>query len=86
MNLSMATLSAGIDELAGLKQIRKTSLGKVVGSIRNDILALWEEAGIEDETDRQREFALFYAKVEDLDESAVRRHVDSHSNRVESYI
>ena len=71
MNLSMATLSAGFDELAGLKQIRKTSLDKVVGSIRNDILALWEEAGIEDDIDRKKEFALFYSKVEDLDESAV---------------
>ena len=67
----MATLSAGLDELASLRQIRKTSLDKIVGSIRNDILALWEEAGIEDESDRKKEFPLYFAKVEQLDEAAV---------------
>lgn len=72
MNLSMATLSRGMDELNRLKEIRKSSLDRVISSIRSDILALWEESGMEDEADRRREFEFYYAPVEDLDDSAVR--------------
>mmetsp|Transcript_17378 Transcript_17378/g.23895 ORF Transcript_17378/g.23895 Transcript_17378/m.23895 type:complete len:628 (-) Transcript_17378:135-2018(-) len=74
MNLSMATLSKGLDELARLKLIRTSSLGRVVSSIRNDILCLWEEAGIEDEADRRQEFPLYFCDAEDLDDSAVDTH------------
>jgi hypothetical protein len=42
MNLSMATLSKGAEELARLQQIRATSLSRVINAIRKDIVALWE--------------------------------------------
>ena len=71
MNLSMDTLSKGFDELNRLKEIRKTSLGKVISSIRSDILSLWEEAGIEDETERRKEFSLYFEPLQNIEDTAV---------------
>lgn len=71
MNLSMDTLSKGFDELNRLREIRKTSLGKVISSIRNDILTLWEEAGIENEEERRKEFPLYFEQLVNMEDSAV---------------
>jgi hypothetical protein len=73
MNLSMATLAAGVKELERLREIRATSFGTVISSIRNDITSLWEEAGIESLNDRSNEFSMFFSAVEDLDDNAVRK-------------
>jgi hypothetical protein len=70
-NLSMETLSRGFDELSRLREIRKTSLGRVVTSIRNDILTLWEEAGIDSEDARRREFSPYFDDVNALEDSSV---------------
>jgi NADH:ubiquinone oxidoreductase subunit C len=73
-NLSMETIQKGFDELKRLKEIRRRSLGRVVSSIRNDILTLWDEAGIDNEENRQREFPTYYHEIETLDDSAVDLH------------
>lgn len=72
MNLSMETLSKGMDELARLREIRAKSLGKVITSIREDIAALWTEAGIESEEVRQAEFPCYFQDVSEVEDSAVR--------------
>ena len=71
MNLSMETLSKGVDELARLREIRSQSLGKVIASIREDIAALWAEAGIESEEVRSAEFPLYFQDVSEMEDSAV---------------
>lgn len=77
MNLSMETLAKGHDELKRLKEIRTKSLGRVVTSIRSDILTLWEEAGIESEDQRRREFPMYYEEIEQLEDSSVTNYVKS---------
>jgi hypothetical protein len=74
MNLSMETLSKGVDELQRLKEIRAVSLTKVITSIREDITALWNEAGIESEEARHAEFPLFYQDIAEVEDSAVDLH------------
>ena len=70
----METLNKGYEEVARLRDIRKKSLGKVVASIRNDILTLWEEIGIQDDESRGREFPAFFDDLETLEDSAVDLH------------
>lgn len=72
MNLSMATLSKGREELERLKIVRVQSLGRVTASIRTDIAALWDEAGVESEEQRMAEFPGFFIAIDDLEDSAVR--------------
>lgn len=74
MNLSMETLAKGRDELERLREIRASSLEQVVGSIRNDITALWEEIGIDNDEQRQTEFPIFSQSVEVLGDSTVEVH------------
>lgn len=71
MNLSMETLCKGFDELNRLKEIRSMSMGKVITSIREEIVALWQEAGIELEETRRTEFAMFYEDIATLEDKAV---------------
>eukprot|EP01039_Chlorochromonas_danica_P010648 gene10648-11806_t len=73
-NLSMDTLSKGDDEVKRLQEIRRKSLGRVILCIRSDILTLWEEAGIESDEQRHREFPLYFQEVDSLDDSAVDLH------------
>jgi len=54
--------------------VRTESLGRVVQSIRQDIQALWDEAGIESDAQRQEEFAEFYTPIDRLQDSAVDVH------------
>ena len=74
MNLSMETLEKGRKELERLHQVRAESLGRVVTSIRADILALWEESGIESEDARRQEFPEYFVAVDDLQDSTVDVH------------
>ena len=74
MNLSMETLEKGRKELDRLHQVRAESLGRVVTSIRADILSLWEESGIESEDARKEEFAEYYVPMESLQDSTVDTH------------
>jgi hypothetical protein len=74
MNLSTNTILRGREELARLQEIRVTSLGKVVGSIRADIDALWSECAIDTEEARVREFPAYYTPIEQLQDSAVEEH------------
>jgi len=46
----------------------------VVQAIRQDIAALWEEAGIESDSQRNEEFAEFYTPIDRLQDSAVDAH------------
>ena len=71
MNLSLETLARGRDELQRLKQVRAESLGRVIVSIRVDISALWDEAGVESDEQRTEEFAEYFTPIEELDDSAV---------------
>jgi hypothetical protein len=73
-NLSMETLNKGNEEVKRLKDIRRKSLGRVVSNIRNDILTLWEEAGIDNEENRKREFPLYFNDLDSLDDSSVDLH------------
>jgi uncharacterized coiled-coil protein SlyX len=70
-NLSMETLSKGLDELHRLRDIRKSSIENIIKCIRNDILTLWEEAGIESEDNRRREFPAYFDDINNLEDSAV---------------
>jgi hypothetical protein len=72
MNLSLATLAKGKEELERLKLVRVQSLARVTASIRTDIVALWEEAGVETEEQRRKEFEDFFLPLEELEDSAVR--------------
>lgn len=73
-NLSMETLNKGFEELKRLQETRRRSFGRVITSIRDDIQALWEEAGIESEDNRKSEFSMFYQDVEILEDSAIESH------------
>lgn len=70
-NLSEKTLTAGRAELARLKDIRTTSLVRVIASIRKDIQQLWNELDIRDEAKKMDEFESFYDLDEHLDDSSV---------------
>ena len=72
MNLSLATLGKGREELERLQVVRVQSLGRVTASIRADILTLWEEAGVESEEQRRAEFEDYFTPLDELEDSAVR--------------
>jgi hypothetical protein len=74
MNLSMETLSKGREELEGLREIRTSSLGRVVTSIRKDISALWDEVGIDTDEQKEMEFPTYFRAVEELEDSTVEIH------------
>lgn len=80
MNLSMETLEKGRKELDRLHQVRAESLGRVVTSIRTDILSLWEESGIESEDARKEEFPEYYVSVDSLQDSTVDTHEAYYSS------
>jgi hypothetical protein len=80
MNLSLETLAKGRKELERLNLVRSESLGRVVSSIRADIVGLWEEAGVETEEQRSAEFPEFYSSLEMLDDSAVDVHEAYYSS------
>ncbi len=74
MNLSMETLQKGRTELDRLHTVRAESLGRVVTSIRADILSLWEESGIEGEDAQREEFAEYFVSIDNLQDSTVDTH------------
>lgn len=74
MNLSMETLSKGIDELNRLRELRAQSLGKVIATMREDIAILWQEAGIEGYDSQYEEFALYFTDADKLEDEAVREN------------
>jgi hypothetical protein len=51
-----------------------------VSSIRADIAALWDEAGIESEEQRRNEFAEYFTLAEDLQDSTVDVHESYYSS------
>ena len=79
MNLSLETLARGKQELERLQFVRTESVGRVVQSIRADIAALWDEAGVESISQRQSEFPDFYTSLEALQDSAVDVHETYYS-------
>jgi hypothetical protein len=74
MNLSMETLSKGREELDRLRQLRIDSLSEVITNIRMEICSLWDEAGIENEEDRRREFQPFFEPMENVGDAALDNH------------
>ena len=74
MNLSIETLSKGREELERLKEIRTTSLSRVITSIRNDIAALWTEIGIETDEVKAIEFPSFFVDLNTLRDDSVDIH------------
>lgn len=72
MNLSMATLARGREELARLKRLRMESLGTVVGSLREEIVGYLHELGISGHDQIEQQFPLFTCPIEDLDDAGVR--------------
>lgn len=74
MNLSSETLERGRDELQRLRDIRTTSLGRVITSIRTDIVALWAEIGIDSDELKEIEFSLFFADINTLQDESVDIH------------
>lgn len=73
-NLSMETVNKGYMEVTRLQELRKTSLAKVIANIRSDIVVLWEEAGMENETQRAEEFPQYFLAEEQLDEIVLDLH------------
>lgn len=74
MNLSMETLNKGRGELARLKELRLSSLGTVIQSIRDEIAAYWEELGVTTEQQRAQDFPMFTTDVKTLADSSVEEH------------
>lgn len=74
MNLSVETLQKGRDELCRLKELRLTSLGTVITSIREEMTTYWEELGVGSQQQREAEFPLFGEDVKTLADSAVEEH------------
>ena len=72
LTLSVETLNRGRQELRRLKEVRSKNMAKVVGSLREEILALWSECGLGEEQ-RQTQFPLFFSPPERLDDDAVSR-------------
>lgn len=70
----METLEKGREELQRLRDIRTTSLGRVITSIRNDIIVLWAEIGIESDELKELEFPLFFSEINTLQDEAVDIH------------
>eukprot|EP01038_Epipyxis_sp_PR26KG_P010175 gene10175-13690_t len=85
MNLSIETLTKGYDELKRLRDIRTKSLGNVITSIRNDIVTLWEEAGIESQDQRFQEFPGYFDSIENLLDSSVDQH-ESYYNQLKARV
>jgi hypothetical protein len=71
MNLSMATLAKGREELIRLQALRLESMGTVIASLREEIDSYWAELGVQSDEQKQEEFALFYVPVKQLEDSAV---------------
>jgi hypothetical protein len=71
MNLSLATLAKGREELKRLKQLRMDSLGTVVTSLREEISGYLQELGVTSNEQILEEFPLYFCPVEDLDDNAV---------------
>jgi hypothetical protein len=71
LNLSMHTLIRGRQELLRLTEVRTKSLGKVISSIRADIMAIWKELSFDTVRQQEDEFALYFVPVESLADSAV---------------
>jgi hypothetical protein len=71
MNLSLATLAKGREELRRLKQLRMDSLGTVVSSLREEISGYLQELGVTSNEQILEEFPLYFSPVEDLDDNAV---------------
>lgn len=71
MNLSIATLTRGREELARLKRLRMESLGTVVGSLREEIGGYFQELGISDHDQISKDFPLYTCPIEDLDDLGV---------------
>lgn len=72
MNLSLETLNKGKNELERLHEVRQTSLKRVISSIRSDIAKLWEEAGIESDSQKRIELPIYFQDITELEDSSVR--------------
>jgi len=79
MNLSLATLAKGREELERLKEVRIQSLARVITSIRADIVALWDEEGLEGDAARAKEFPEFFTDLSILSDAAVDVHESYYS-------
>ncbi len=71
MNLSMETILKGRGELDRLLALRQTSMKQIVSSIRAEILALWEESGMDSPELQAEEFPIYFKDVESLDDNVV---------------
>lgn len=71
MNLSMATLAKGREELARLHALRLESMGTVIASLRDEIESYWSELGLQSDEQKIEEFPLFYVPLKQLDDKAV---------------
>lgn len=76
MNLSMRTLQRGREELKRLLEIRKQSLGTMIAALRQDIMAMWLEAGISSENEQRGEFQLYFESIDKLQDSSIEEHED----------
>lgn len=71
MNLSMATLCKGREELARLQVLRLESLSTVVSSLREEIDSYWAELGVQADEQKEEEFPSYFVPVESLADNAV---------------
>lgn len=71
LTLSEETLNRGRQELKRLKEIRSRNMEKVLSSLKEEVEALWVECGMSEEQ-RQKQFPLFFAPPEHLNDDAVR--------------
>lgn len=71
MNLSIATLTRGREELTRLKRIRLESMETVITSLREEINGYWQELGINSEELMETEFPLYFCPIKDLDDTGV---------------
>lgn len=71
MNLSSDTIQKSREELERLREVRTQSLGRVIGSMRTEILSYWDELGVESDEIKMDEFPSYFESIESLSDDAV---------------
>lgn len=73
-NLSLQTLNVGYEEVNRLRELKKQSFGVIINTLRQDIMLLWEEVGVNTHEQREREFPIYFTDVVQLEEDAIDQH------------
>ena len=71
LNMSLDTVHKGQNECIRLQSIRQTSLARIVGQIRDEIMAGWIELGMDQMAEQRNEFPEFFTSTDCLADDSV---------------